>query len=359
MITDSKGYIIYTNPYFTDLTGYQFEEVVGKNPRILKSGVQPENFYKDLWETILSGNDWIGELQNKKKNGELYWEKANISPIQNKDGVITNFVAIKEDTTERKKMLEELVKEKEKAEEMNRVKSYFFANMSHELRTPFVGIMGYTEILNSEIENEDHKEMLNGILDASQRMQETLNNILSLTKIEFDGIELKYKPVNLKDILDSLFEEFTIQTTAKGLKLAVNNQIGKLIFNTDKHVFREILSNLLRNAVKFTETGTIEIQSELESKDEQKYLVIKVTDTGIGIPEDKQSIIFDEFRQVSEGFSRLFEGTGLGLSIVKKDIDKLGGTITVNSEEGKGSTFTVRLPVEVYESSDVAENSLS
>ena len=359
IITDSEGNIIYTNPFFTTLTGYSFEEVVGKNPRILKSGVHPEQFYKDLWDTILSGNDWTGELHNKKKNGELYWEKVNISSIQKKDGVVTNYVAIREDITERKKMLGDLVNAKEKAEEMNRVKSYFFANMSHELRTPFVGIMGYTEILNSEIENEDHKKMLEGISDSSKRMLGTVNNILTLTKIEFDGIVLNYKPVNLKNILDSLSDEYLIQTAAKGLRLIVNNQIEKLIFNTDKHVFREILSNLLRNAVKFTETGTIEIQSELESKDEQKYLVIKVTDTGIGIPEDKQSIIFDEFRQVSEGISRLFEGTGLGLSIVKKDIDKLGGTITVNSEEGKGSTFTVRLPVEVYESSDVAEYDLS
>jgi len=345
MITNNKGIVEYVNPFFSKLTGYSFEEVIGKNPNLLKSGHQSKEFYEELWKTILSGKDWVGEMLNKNKSGGLYWVNAVISPIVNSQGVLTKFVAIKEDITSKKEMISELIAAKDKAEEMNRVKSYFFANMSHELRTPFVGIMGYADLLKSEIENEDYKEMLNGILNASKRMLGTLDNILNLTRNEFDEFELNFKPVNLKDILDSLSEEFLIQTAAKGLRFMVNNRIEKIIFNTDENVFREILSNLIRNAVKFTETGSIEINSELEVTDEQKFLVIKVIDTGIGIPEDKQSLIFDIFRQVSEGTARDFQGSGLGLAIVKKEIKKLGGTITVKSELSKGSTFTVRLPV--------------
>ncbi|MCK9279959.1 MAG: PAS domain S-box protein [Melioribacteraceae bacterium] len=348
-ITDANGHIIYTNPFFSQLSGYSAEEVIGKNPRFLKSGTQANSFYKELWETILSGKDWTGEIQNKRKNGELCWERSSISPIVNNDGIITNFVAINEDITEKKKMIEDLTDAKEKAEEMNRVKSFFFANMSHELRTPFVGIMGYTEFLFNEIEDKDHKEMLNGIMSASRRMLSTLDNILNLTKIEFDRLELNLKPTKLKDILDRLVNEYQIQIAIKGLKLNINNSNEELIFYTDESILTEIISNLFSNAIKYTEKGTIEIYSIIETEEENKVLVIEILDTGIGIPLDKQSMIFDEFRQVSEGIARNFQGSGLGLTIVKRELNQIGGTISVNSVEGKGSTFTIRLPIEIYE----------
>ncbi|MDP3452182.1 MAG: PAS domain S-box protein [Bacteroidales bacterium] len=145
VITDAEGNINYVNPYFTELTGYSNEELLGKNPRLLKSGNQPKSFYVELWNTILSGKEWTGEFRNKKKNGELYWENAIIAPILNSQGKITNFVAIKEDVTERKKILEELVDAKEHAEESDRLKSAFLANMSHEIRTPLNGILGCSE----------------------------------------------------------------------------------------------------------------------------------------------------------------------------------------------------------------------
>jgi PAS domain S-box-containing protein len=348
-ITDADGNVIYTNPFFTTISGYSFEEIFGKNLRLLKSGNQSNSFYKELWDTILSGKDWNGEIQNKRKNGELYWVRSSISPIINKDGKITNFVAINEDITEKKKMIEDLMVAKDRAEEMNRVKSFFFANMSHELRTPFVGIMGYTEFLQSEIHNLEHQEMLKGIMVASKRMLGTLENILNLTKIEFDGLDLNRKPCKLKDIFDRLELEYQIQISNKKLNFIINNYDEKLVFFCDDSILTEVLSKLLSNAIKYTEKGTIEICSELEVKENEKILVIKVIDTGIGIPANKQSIIFDEFRQVSEGTARNFQGSGLGLSIVQKELKQLGGTISVESEENKGSTFIIRLPIEICE----------
>lgn len=348
-ITDADGNVIYINPFFTTISGYSFEEIFGKNLRLLKSGNQSNSFYKELWDTILSGKDWNGEIQNKRKNGELYWVRSSISPIINKDGKITNFVAINEDITEKKKMIEDLMVAKDRAEEMNRVKSFFFANMSHELRTPFVGIMGYTEFLQSEIHNLEHQEMLKGIMVASKRMLGTLENILNLTKIEFDGLDLNRKPCKLKDIFDRLELEYQIQISNKKLNFIINNYDEKLVFFCDDSILTEVLSKLLSNAIKYTEKGTIEICSELEVKENEKILVIKVIDTGIGIPANKQSIIFDEFRQVSEGTARNFQGSGLGLSIVQKELKQLGGTISVESEENKGSTFIIRLPIEICE----------
>ena len=351
IITDQEGLITYVNEKFCEVTGYSSEEMLGQNPRIFKSGHHDQNFYKEFWDSIKSGNEWKGEMLNKKKNGELYWESALISPLVNKNGEIINFVAIKEDITEKKRIQEELLNAKLKAEEMNKLKSFFLANMSHELRTPFVGIMGYTELLYSEIEDEDHKEMLNGILNTSKRMLATLNNILILTDIEFDGIELNITTILLKDVLESLLTEYNEPAAQKGIQLIINNQYENLIFNSDERLFREILSNLLNNAIKYTEAGKVEIEASIENQGVQKLLIIKVIDTGIGIPKDKHKSIFEEFRQVSEGKTRNFQGSGLGLSITRKMINKLGGTISVVSEIGEGSTFILSLPVEVYEPS--------
>jgi signal transduction histidine kinase len=153
----------------------------------------------------------------------------------------------------------------------------------------------------------------------------------------------------LKDIFDRLELEYQIQISNKKLNFIINNYDEKLVFFCDDSILTEVLSKLLSNAIKYTEKGTIEICSELEVKENEKILVIKVIDTGIGIPANKQSIIFDEFRQVSEGTARNFQGSGLGLSIVQKELKQLGGTISVESEENKGSTFIIRLPIEICE----------
>ncbi len=170
VITNKSGNIEYVNPKFTEVTGYSGDEAKGKNPKILRSGYHSKEFYKELWDTIIEGKDWHGEFLNKKKNGEFYWENAFISPLFDNENNITHFVAVKEDITEKKKMLEELITARDKAEEMNRVKSLFFANMSHELRTPFVAIMGFSELLYETLENPEHKEMAEGIMNTSNRM---------------------------------------------------------------------------------------------------------------------------------------------------------------------------------------------
>ncbi len=154
VITDLNGDIQYVNSKFCQVSGYNYEEMIGKNPRILQSGEKTKKDYSEMWNTILSGKDWKGEFHNRKKNGELYWESASISPIINEHGEITHFIGIKEDITEQKKMINDLIVSKDKAEEMNRLKSNFLANMSHELRTPLVGILGYSDFLRNDIESQ-------------------------------------------------------------------------------------------------------------------------------------------------------------------------------------------------------------
>ncbi len=464
IITDTEGNIEYINPKVTEITGYQLTEVLGKKPRIFQSGEKPKSEYKILWDTIISGKEWRGELHNKKKNGELYWEFASISPIKNTNGKIINYLAVKEDITQNKKDQEEisrmanvleatpdlvgmldadgntiylnrggrmfmgisddeditklklnnyhpesvvqliiqegfptaakegfwrsetkllsrtgeeipvlqvilchknsknivthystimrdisvskriereLIAAKDKAEEMSRLKSNFLANMSHELRTPLIGINGFSEILIQSLEDPELKDMAETILKSGNRLSETLNLILDISKFESEKMDFKLEPVDLVSETEETINLFKETARVKGLTIKSSYSNAVIYFNTDRRAYRSVINNLINNAIKFTIEGGITISITLKDN----FTEIKVIDTGIGIAKKDHEIIFDEFRQVSEGFSRNFEGSGLGLSITKKLVEKFGGKISVESEVGKGSTFTVILPV--------------
>lgn len=345
IITDLDGNIEYVNKTFEDTTGFTWHEAFQNNPRILKSDQMADEEYKDLWQTIISGNTWHGELLNKKKNGELFWEYAFISPVKDKYGKTINYLAIKQDITEKKKIMQELITAKEKAEAMNRVKNIFFTNMSHELRTPFVGIMGFAELLSLTLTDSEAKEMADGILRTARRMKDTLTKILNLSKLEFNEIELVLQKIDIKEIVSTTYEHFIPAANEKNLLLKTSIDIESSIMETDETILTEILNNLVNNAIIYTNEGSVEISAGKKIIDNKDLLVLKVTDTGIGIPKEKQEIIWEEFRQVSEGSTRSYQGTGLGLSIVKKYTELIGGKIYLESEEGKGSTFTLELPI--------------
>ena len=345
IITDAEGIIEYVNPMFTKVTGYSAEEVIGGDPGILNSGYHSKEFYANLWNTILSGKDFSCEMYNKKKNGELFWENVIISSIVDEKGNITHFVAVKEDITEKKNTIQELIVAKEKAEEMNRLKSNFLANMSHELRTPLVGIIGYSEFLCKDLTDPGLKEMSEAIYDSSKKLTETLNLILDLSKIESDKLELipeKFEMITASLEIVNSFKEFA---NKKGVYLKSEFESPKLFANLDIRAFRSILSNLVNNAIKFTNTGGVTVNLSPDKVNGKDFVVIKVIDTGIGISKENHNHVFEDFRQVSEGLDRNFQGSGLGLSITKKFVEKLNGTINIYSELGKGSTFTVRLPL--------------
>lgn len=232
----------------------------------------------------------------------------------------------------------------DKAEEMNRVKSYFFANMSHELRTPFVGILGFAELLLDAV-SEDDKDMVESIIRSAHRMQNTLTKILDLTNIEFLDTKPELKPSNVVNIIERIFNDFKVVAEKKNLLLKKEIQQPEMIINTDNRLFTTTLYNLIDNAIIYTEKGEVLISAEIIKDDGNEIFELKVKDTGIGIPNDKLDLIWKEFRQVSEGLSRTFEGTGLGLTIAKKNCEMLGGEISVESEVEKGSTFAVRFAI--------------
>ena len=343
VITDRDGNIEYVNPRFTYLTGYSRREVLGENPRILKSDKMSPEFYEDLWNVILAGKEWHGEFLNKKKNGELYWEDATIAPIKNEQEEITHFVAVKEDVTEKKKLWDELTEAKERAEESDRLKSCFLANISHEIRTPMNGILGFSELLSEPLLSGKEKEKyIELIHESGKRMLTIINDIIDISKIEAGEMGLHPVETTVNEVLENIYEFFAPQAKEKGLSISYQCGLSasESVITTDKTRFSQILSNIVNNALKYTKEGGI----DFGYRQTDEVLEFYVKDTGIGIPDDQQDKIFERFRQVSLDATREYEGAGLGLSLCKTFVKMLGGTIRVDSTLGKGSTFYFTLP---------------
>lgn len=464
VITDLEGRIEYANSYFSDLTGYKSSELIGQNPRVLKSGTHNNAFYKNLWSTIKSGHKWQGEICNKKKNGDLFWEKATISPIINNVGQITHFVGIKEDITdireisqklkfladaleqvsecvsitnmediiiyvnnsfcntygyskeelvgrhisflypktieqdqgkkvltatisggwkgehinqrkdgttfpillssaviedeiknkiamigiamdisEIKKSRSELIAAKNKAEESDRLKSAFLMNMSHEIRTPMNGILGFTNLLlEPDLSDENKEEFIHIIQKSGKRLLNTVNDIIEISKIEAGIEELKKSKFNLNDSILNLIKFFTTQANEKNIELVFKNRYlnQEIILESDFTKFESILTNLIRNAIKYSIKGKIQVSYKLQ----KEHILFCIEDKGIGIPKGRIEAIFNRFEQADIGDTKAQEGSGLGLSITKSYVEMMGGEIWVKSEEKKGSTFYFTIP---------------
>ena len=354
VITNYLGEIEYVNPKFSELTGYRLDETIGENPRMLNDGSTPKHESKILWDTILAGKEWKGEFHNKKKNGELYIESAVISPIFNDYGQISHFVAVKEDITEKKEAIQQLIKAKEKAEESDKLKSAFLSNMSHEIRTPMNAIIGFTEILLRPDLPDHKKERFTALIkQRSFDLLRIIEDILDISQIEIGQMKIIETYINISHILNEIYEYYNLKSynndPAKNitLKLSIDPELKNKIIKTDGQRLKQILNNLMDNAFKFTKTGTIEFGCNVKSATE---IIFFVKDTGIGISAENQDKIFDRFRQVEETLiSRQFGGTGLGLSIAKGIVMLLKGTLWVDSQLDRGTTFHFTLPYSVAE----------
>jgi len=325
--------------------------VVKEGKTVFLRGNEIDEFYKkhNLGVEGTIPKSWIGVpifLHSKAIGIMVIQSYENYNAFSNSEVTLLEMIAHEIGVfIEKHTMIEELVKAKEKAEEMNKVKSHFFANMSHELRTPFVGIMGYAELLADSLQYENDRKMAEGILKASTRMQDTLANILGLSKLESDSIEVKKNKVEMNELITNLFESFKGGALRKNLSYEKEINFTELVIETDEIILKDVLQNFVSNAIKYTNEGFVKITADIEKKVENDLLVINVADSGLGIPADKLELIWEPFRQASEGLNRSFEGTGLGLSIVKKSAELLGGNVVVESEFGKGSTFKLILPI--------------
>ncbi len=473
VITDLEGTIEYVNPAFTRVTGYTPEEAIGQNPRVLKSDKQPPELYTELWQTITRGDVWQGELINKKKNGEHYWELATISPVKNEDGVTTHYLAIKDDITLRKQVeaaleqreedlrtlmeqtpvgimtldkngvitsanpqclqllgspsifstvglnildlpdiastqldegfkhvletkqpvdgaswytslwgktlflhsrlaphfdsqgnligviqiLEDLTHRKQaeealaeahkQAQEASQLKTQLLANVSHDMRTPLGSILGYTEMLQAGIYGDLSQEQMKAttnIIDSGSQMLLFINDLINQAQLDSGKVVLNMQPFAPASLLDTIYATVGALAQAKSLQLIseVAPDLPAMLVG-DSYWLRQILTNLVSNAVKFTEAGYV--KTRLYRVNEAHW-AMEVSDTGQGIAENDQLYIFDAFRQVDGAATKKQGiGSGLGLSIVNQLTAMMDGRIALTSEEGKGSAFTILLPI--------------
>ncbi|MBE9535574.1 MAG: PAS domain-containing protein [Proteobacteria bacterium] len=480
-ITDKNGNVEFINPKFSEVTQYSEEEVLGKNTRILKSGKTPPGTYTDMWDTINSGKVWVGEFCNRRKNGDLYWDLASISPVRDADGEINHYMKVSADITEYKYLLNDLqrsekrraraqeiarmgdweldvekgkiyaspeffmlcglpgesksiektrfiaevvhpddrdivsytidkavnsggkyklehriclsdatfrtvyaegqlntdrpnkslaltgtlqditdqkkteidlVEAKQIAEYANRAKSEFMANMSHELRTPLNSIIGFSEMLSAGIPgklNGKQLEFSEDINASGTHLLNVINDILDLSKIEAEQTELSLNTFNVNSLVKNSAMFFKEKMIKKNIALS-NELEGELPeIKGDERRIKQVLVNLLSNAMKFTsEGGSIVIKAGLSKiNTDRDAIFIAVEDSGEGIREKDMEKLFTPFVQLESAYHKKHPGTGLGLALCKKIVELHGGKIGLESTFGKGSCFTIYLPVNI------------
>ncbi|PXY01776.1 hypothetical protein DF185_09945 [Marinifilum breve] len=342
VITNIDGEIEYVNPIFCKVTGYDIDELIGKNSRILKSGKQSAIVYKDLWQKISSGEKWEGEFYNKRKDSSYYWESASISPVFNDENSIIGYLKVALDITEKKQIEAKLTHALLKAEENDRLKTAFLANLSHEVRTPLNGLLGFTDFIGDvNLTDEERKEYGSIIKDCGNQLMSIMDDILDASLLEAKKLQINVESIYLDPFLSGLKSLHTVEAEKKKLSIKLDYMFNpNFEIHTDKGKLLQVLNNLIRNAIKFTEEGEVLIGCE-SLKDS---VLFYVQDTGIGISPEHQKVIFNRFRQIENHLIRQHGGIGLGLSISKGIVELLGGELWVESDVGRGSKFSFTIP---------------
>jgi len=352
--TTKDGIITYVNDEFIKISQYSQEELIGQSHNIVRHSDMPNSLFEDLWKTINAKKIWKGVIKNRAKDGSSYYVASTIVPILDYNNEIEEFLAIRLD-------ISEITKAQLQAQKANTAKSTFLANMSHEVRTPLNAIIGFSDILckNNNLDTQSSKQA-KIIQSSANTLLDIINDILDISKIQSGNFEVSIDKTDIYYICEHVVELFSKKALEKHIKLVLNldHKIPVCLL-TDGMRIKQVLSNILSNAIKFTpEHGLVEVNvNMLEQKDNKAHIKFEISDTGIGIPDEKLKQIFQPFMQVDHKSNREFQGTGLGLSICTHIVESLGSEIDVISSVGTGTKFFFDLELEVCnESSTNSKN---
>jgi len=346
------------NPFMEQLSGKSAGEVLGKHPLevfpFLKEAGVIDRLEKALAGETVDSVNFPYHIQSTGKSG---WATDTCSQFRNAKGEIVGVVGIVNDITARKQFEQDLIIAKKHAEESDHQKSAFLANMSHEIRTPMNGILGFAELLKEpDLTGEEQHEYIRIIEKSGKRMLNIINDIVDISKIESGQMDISVSESNINEQIEFIYNFFKPEAERKRIQLSCKTTLPpkEAIIQTDREKIYAILTNLIKNAIKYTGEGSIEFGYILKTVSEPVELEFFVKDTGIGIPKNRQEAVFERFIQADIFDKQAFEGAGLGLSIARAYVEMLGGKIWVESEEGIGSTFYFTIPYNVKKHSKKA-----
>ncbi|MCF8253652.1 MAG: PAS domain S-box protein [Bacteroidia bacterium] len=337
IITDLDGNIEYVNPAFTKASGYTEVEVIGKNPRILKSGLSAPETHNNLWEKLKNNEQWKGIFCNKRKNGELYFEQATISPVFDKEGNKTNYIGVKEDITQ----LIELEKEKEKlVDELMKnykdLKQFSFI-ISHNLRAPLSNLLGIIDLVDpNTINDETLSTLFNGFKKSTLKLDETVNDLNKSLVLRETTLN-KYEPINFEEIIEKVKTNLSTQILNSNANIICSFTLLSDNFLLIKSYLENIFLNLIANAIKFSKPN-ISPKIEITTFMVKNNLHLQIKDNGIGMDINK---VKDRLFGLYQKFSKESNSKGLGLYLVKSHVLAMNGKITAKSEIGEGTTFEI------------------
>jgi PAS domain S-box-containing protein len=364
LITDAAGNIEYVNPQFTATTGYQLDEVVGRNPRILKSGEMPPESYRLMWAELTAGRAWRGEFHNKRKDGSLFWEFAKVSPVRDREGKITHYFAVKKDITETKRLAAMLAEAQLRAEAAQRAKNEFLNNMNHELRTPMNGILGMAYLLRDSPDDPERDTYLRLLSESTEALLAFMSQLLELASLSEGAAGLQSAPFDVSQCIHQACGLFAAAAAKKGLRIETRIEAGvPPAVVGDSLRLGQVLANLIGNAVKFSSKGTISVKVMPDrssgSTSSNAGMLFSVQDEGIGIPAEKLDVVFEPFEKADNSSSRKFGGAGAGLTIARRLVEAMGGRIWVVSRPGSGSTFYFTVAFQPLEPAGTENRSFS
>lgn len=342
---DGQGRVTDVNERLCTLTGYEPEEFIGKDPIDILVPEKNRERARQLMQQGLAAQLPLFELKCRKKNGELFWAMVSLAPRHDLNGNVIGTISALLDITPQKRLLKELESARQAAEEARQAEKLFLANMSHEIRTPLNAVIGMVHLLSDTKLNKRQQAYLSTLKSSANILLNLISDILDISKIESGKVEVQKREFDLNSLVRNLERTFRMKVENKPVEVCVEvDPAIRTLYLGDDLMLNQILLNLLSNAEKFTEKGKFGLRIELLNKAGQRVdLKFEVFDTGIGIAKDRLVHIFNNFEQASEEIKYRYGGTGLGLAITKRLVELQGGSIHVESEPGKGTTFTIYL----------------